>query len=294
MRVRRPYLWIESIVLDRQSSDNLAVKLKIVYFSLSTMVMKKAYSLSALALPFLIFILVNLPNLVTCFEIYGYRLSPPALLSSLWIPPTSDAVPLDDKFSTESSKLVLTTQSDDRLRVGGIGLSNMVFCYPSQGGMLILPYAASLDLDFLSLPRFPDDSTVARSGNAAEEDSFCERMRRVGGSWWESEDDFFEAMAGGRQLSQTENQLTIFAWPSFDTRSNAQQRGQVPIQQQDFDEEGLWALTIGSIRQGGMAGSGRLWNAGNMKSRAEGTKKLGGKHYKSWQEWERQHVHANH
>lgn len=65
--------------------------------------------------------------------------------------------------------------------------------HPSTGGILIKHSADLVDLHYLSLPRL---TSTPRSSDAAEEDAFCERLRRVGASWWKDEDEFLRAYHG--------------------------------------------------------------------------------------------------
>jgi hypothetical protein len=65
--------------------------------------------------------------------------------------------------------------------------------HPSSGGILIKHFANLVDLQFLSLPR---NMSTYRSENADEEDAFCDLMRRIGATWWESEEVFIRALVG--------------------------------------------------------------------------------------------------
>ena len=65
--------------------------------------------------------------------------------------------------------------------------------HPNCGGILIKRAAKIVDLQYLSLPHL---SSSERFQNATEEDEFCERMRRVGASWWKNEAEFLRAYHG--------------------------------------------------------------------------------------------------
>jgi hypothetical protein len=65
--------------------------------------------------------------------------------------------------------------------------------HPSSGDILIKRSANLVDLQFLSLPR---NISTYRSENADEEDAFCDLMRRIGATWWESEAVFRRALVG--------------------------------------------------------------------------------------------------
>lgn len=65
--------------------------------------------------------------------------------------------------------------------------------HPSTGGILIKHSADLVDLQYLSLPRL---TSTSRSPDATEEDAFCERLRRLGASWWTDEASFLRAFHG--------------------------------------------------------------------------------------------------
>jgi hypothetical protein len=70
--------------------------------------------------------------------------------------------------------------------------------HPSSGGILIMRSANLVDLQFLSVPRL---ATSERSSDAAEEDAFCEQMKRLGASWWKDEAEFLRAWHGIRKYT---------------------------------------------------------------------------------------------
>ena len=140
--------------------------------------------------------------------------------------------------------------------------------HPSSGGILIKRSANLVDLQLLSLPRI---KATNRSQDAGEEDAFCESMRRVGASWWESEADFLRSLVGNDlydgdpadeekdPLIRAANEararkIVIFGWPA--------------------DSSGVWILKFRS-REQTPSGFGRLNFAISMDERIEVMKQLG-------------------
>lgn len=101
----------------------------------------------------------------------------------------------------------------------------IVYGYPSTGGVLIKE-ADLLDLLFLSLPRSHESQ---RSPSADEEDRFCNLLRRTGPTWWLSKEDRLEAQSGIRFLTEEEEKVLVFGWPT--------------------DGVGVWVLRFKSARQ---------------------------------------------
>lgn len=62
--------------------------------------------------------------------------------------------------------------------------------HPSSGGILIKRSANLVDLQYLSLSRV---AAFKRALDDKEEDEFCERMKRIGASWWKDEAEFLRA-----------------------------------------------------------------------------------------------------
>jgi hemin uptake protein HemP len=58
----------------------------------------------------------------------------------------------------------------------------IIYGHSSTGGILVKSKANILDMDSSSLPRI---HAVERSYDSAEEDAFCKRLRRVGATWWQ-------------------------------------------------------------------------------------------------------------
>lgn len=85
-----------------------------------------------------------------------------------------------------------------------------VYGWPSTGGVLIKG-ADIVDLIFLSLDRF---HASKRSSNMFEEDRFCAQMRRIGATWWASEQEWMDVLFGMRDATETEKRILEFGWPS--------------------------------------------------------------------------------
>lgn len=58
-----------------------------------------------------------------------------------------------------------------------------IFGWPSAGGVLYKDDVDPVVLNFLGEDRF---SKSARSPSAAEEDRFCQQLRRIGATWFSS------------------------------------------------------------------------------------------------------------
>lgn len=101
-----------------------------------------------------------------------------------------------------------------------------VYGYPSAGGVLIKEAADLVDMLFLSLPR---SHASPRSPSAADEDRFCNLMRRTGAKLWPSTQDWIEAQIGMRDVTEEEEKVLVFGWPA--------------------DGVGVWVLRFASARQ---------------------------------------------
>jgi hypothetical protein len=140
--------------------------------------------------------------------------------------------------------------------------------YPSSGGILIKRPANLVDLQFLSLPR---NISTYRSENADEEDAFCDLMRRIGATWWESEAVFLRALVGEdayngdpaddekdsvvRAANKARAQrIVTFGWPT--------------------DSFGVWVLRF-KKRARRPADYGKMEFATNMEERIELMKQFG-------------------
>ncbi|KAG7290150.1 hypothetical protein NEMBOFW57_000147 [Staphylotrichum longicolle] len=149
------------------------------------------------------------------------------------------------------------------LRVSfGANAGGFVRGFPSEGGVYEL-YCSATELDFLGLDRF---ETAQPSGDAAEEDALCAKLRLLGAEWWPS-----------LHASQK-------AW-SLDI----QHQGSLSTQRYELDRlrflgvasnGGVWALEAGeeecSRRQ-----LGRINNARDMEEKCRQIEKFGGTFYAS-------------
>ncbi|KAJ5732834.1 hypothetical protein N7533_013281 [Penicillium manginii] len=120
----------------------------------------------------------------------------------------------------------------------------IVYGYPSTGGVLVKE-ADLLDMLFLSLPRFEKSQ---RSSSADEEDRFCNLLRRTGAKWWLSKEDMLEAEVGSRFMTEEEEKMLVFGWPT--------------------DNVGVWVLRFESSRQR-PRDFGRIHFAMNMEEKIE-------------------------
>ncbi|KAK6430118.1 hypothetical protein LTR95_013728 [Oleoguttula sp. CCFEE 5521] len=84
-----------------------------------------------------------------------------------------------------------------------------IHCYPSYGGYWTKD-ADITDLPYLGLPWTHDTD---RSGNATEEDAFCERLRRIGATWWRSEDAWIDVWLKEREPTKAQAEVLVFGWP---------------------------------------------------------------------------------
>ena len=131
-----------------------------------------------------------------------------------------------------------------------------VYGYPSSGGILIKE-ADIVDMQFLSLNRFQPSQ---RSSNIVEEDKFCASMRRVGATWWASEQEWTDVELGLRERTELEKMVLVFGWPS--------------------DGVGVWVLRFASEREV-PRDFGRVGMAMSMDERVEVMKEYGAAFYQN-------------
>lgn len=149
------------------------------------------------------------------------------------------------------------------LRVSfGANAGGFVRGFPSEGGVYEL-HCSAIELDFLGLDRF---ETAQPSGDAAEEDALCAKLRLLGAEWWPS-----------LRASKKAWSLEI------------QHQGSLSTQRYELDRlrflsvasnGGVWALEAGedecSRRQ-----LGRINNARDMEEKCRQIEKFGGTFYAS-------------
>ncbi|KAH8811546.1 hypothetical protein F5884DRAFT_854887 [Xylogone sp. PMI_703] len=122
--------------------------------------------------------------------------------------------------------------------------------WPSKGGVYIFSAADGVELDFLQLDRF---NTTPRSYDPMEEDAHCDRMRKLGATWWRRE---WDHMKDSLQVP-SRSPILIVGWSTG---------------------EGVWVLKRTSF-EAKTSGVGRIHNALNMEERCHFIERLGGKFY---------------
>ncbi|GFF32844.1 hypothetical protein IFM46972_03696 [Aspergillus udagawae] len=149
-------------------------------------------------------------------------------------------------------------EPEDRFWVAyGSGPGVKVLGYPSKGGIYVLRDCFGVELDFLGLDRFNDTerpSTLDPDWQA-KEDAHCDRMRRLGATWWRSESDEF--LERGLERPESTDDYLQVGWPAAG---------------------GVWVLhtTWGNASD---IGAARIHNAHDMEERCRWIEKLGGVFY---------------
>jgi hypothetical protein len=126
--------------------------------------------------------------------------------------------------------------------------------WPSSGGIYIAADVYGVELDFLGLDRFKPSP---RSENPAEEDAFCQRLRKVGAKWFKSEEDYFEWSEAGIPRDPEEDTELLLGWP---------------------EPGGVWVLKVNQS-DAARKGVGRIKNAFTMEERCSAIEQLGGRFY---------------
>ena len=140
--------------------------------------------------------------------------------------------------------------------------SNDVHCWPSVGGIIIAQRVHAVELAYIGLDRF---HTTPRSPNQAEENAFCMQLRKIGGKWWRSYDDF--EMATGskvRRMWPDEREVLFLGWP---------------------EQGGVWVLRYDNRKMIG-GDLGPVWNAISMEERCMALEKRGAVFFESPEESE--------
>lgn len=169
-----------------------------------------------------VFLLVCVP-LVVLFQSHVIRIFPsntfscsPVVVSSsrTWLGFAScfqnPIVVMGDGLLGSCPQVPINTQK--RTEFGRQGCA--AFGYPSRGGVLIKDPVDIVDMQYLQLERF---KATQRSTNVLEEDAFCERMRRIGATWWPSEQDYNDVLLGVRERTELEARVLVFGWPEEST-----------------------------------------------------------------------------
>lgn len=136
-----------------------------------------------------------------------------------------------------------------------------IYGYPSNGGVLIKE-ANIVDMNFLSLDRFRPSR---RSSSILEEDRFCALMRRVGATWWASEQEWVDVNLGLRERTPQEKRVLVFGWPT--------------------NGVGVWMLRFGSEREM-PKDFGRVEFAVNMDEKVQVMREYGAVFYEDAEEIE--------
>ena len=87
----------------------------------------------------------------------------------------------------------------------------MIYTWLSSGGVLIKEPVDIVDFEFLGLDRLKPST---RSSIMQDEDAFCQRLRKLGAKWWDSEEDYFKVLLRERDQTSEEAAELIFGWPS--------------------------------------------------------------------------------
>jgi len=129
--------------------------------------------------------------------------------------------------------------------------ANVVHCWPSVDGIIIAEGVHAVELAYIGLDRF---HTTPRSPNATDEDAFCMQLRKLGGKWWSSYDDFEMATkAKLRMMWPDEREVLFLGWP---------------------EEGGVWVLRYENWKM--VKGDlGPVWNALNMEERCMALERCG-------------------
>ncbi|KAL1961787.1 hypothetical protein VTN77DRAFT_1037 [Rasamsonia byssochlamydoides] len=162
---------------------------------------------------------------------------------------TTTMTPQLDVEYDESQCTLLDPEPHFRTKFG-LGPGTTVYGWPSKGGLYVLESCNGVELDFLQLDRFnPTPSSL----DPAEEDAHCANMRKLGATWWQSEEAYVINALG----DYSPQQVLIIGWPPGG---------------------GVWVLKttyFDAIKKG----VSRIKNAFNMEERCRAIEQLGGTFY---------------
>ncbi|KAF5518717.1 hypothetical protein CGCA056_v009535 [Colletotrichum aenigma] len=137
----------------------------------------------------------------------------------------------------------------------GLGAGVRVQGWPSKGGTYILKDCVRVELDFLEVDRFKPSR---RSDDEEEEDAHCERMRKLGATWWKSDQALAVAeLFGAKEKKHLQDPVIIARWPA---------------------SGGVWVLTKPRIEAIKM-GTGIIKLSKDIEERCRLIKELGGVFY---------------
>jgi hypothetical protein len=140
----------------------------------------------------------------------------------------------------------------------GAGPGTSVYGWPSKGGLYVLASCDGVELDFLQLDRF---NVTSRSQDPAEEDAHCANMRKLGATWFESEEAY---ILSALQRSRPQKRVLFVGWPSTG---------------------GVWVLKT-TYTEASSRGLGRIKNALSMEERCQAIERLGGIFYADPKDWQ--------
>ncbi|OJJ73305.1 hypothetical protein ASPBRDRAFT_121978 [Aspergillus brasiliensis CBS 101740] len=131
--------------------------------------------------------------------------------------------------------------------------------FPSKGGFYVLRQCVGVELDFLGLDRFKNTERPSKSDPdwQAKEEAHCDRMRRLGATWFETVHDEFESMY--LRTPQDTDPWVRFGWP-------------------EDGSGGVWVLNT-TYGQASDMGTAIIYNANNMEERCDLIQRLGGIFY---------------
>ncbi|CAI7621268.1 unnamed protein product [Penicillium crustosum] len=148
-----------------------------------------------------------------------------AIISTFLSTLSQQTIGRDSRNDWASCSMLPRLSTTERTEFGTGPGGCVVYGYPSTGGVLVKE-ADLLDMLFLSLSRSHESQ---RSPSVDEEDRFCNLMRQTGAKWWSSREDMLEARLGAREMTEEEEKVLVFGWPT--------------------DGVGVWVLRYESYRQ---------------------------------------------
>ncbi|GCB28263.1 hypothetical protein AAWM_11148 [Aspergillus awamori] len=200
--------------------------------------------------------------LVPCFVISvlylyfaGTRLRPQRGITEMRRAPATTPAP-SSQYPSDWIDCVSPTPEQRFWASHGSGPGVTVYGFPSKGGLYVLHNCLGVELDFLGLDRFRTTERPSKSDPnwQAKEEAHCDRMRRLGARWVETNYDLFELMVSERE--DTDPYICV-GWPA---------------------EGGVWVLNTTYGRAIDL-GTAIIYNANNMEERCEMIKILGGIFY---------------
>ncbi|KAJ5536890.1 hypothetical protein N7513_010076 [Penicillium frequentans] len=136
--------------------------------------------------------------------------------------------------------------------------------WPSQGGVYKLDVCSRPELEFLELDLFNDTLRPSTSDPEWQnkENAHCDRMRRLGPTWWESEMAYFynqlDGLSGYDGTQEKRNNYIRVGWPTGG---------------------GVWVWQPKDEAEASEKGGAKLQNANTMDERYELIESLGGTFY---------------